>query len=270
MRDDLRTGLIVEIDALRVNGEGSSPIGEKVIADEELTIKIDGRVAARLTYLPSDPELLGWGFLVSGGWISSTDDIKTFRPGRNILNVELREPKEGELASILSSCGKEVVLRARKQPEEKDYDGPAKVPLIPGIFPAGDIFSAMAEFQKTDVLHNETGGTHSAGIARGGALLFAFPDVGRHNAVQKVLGRMLVDKVPASDKVLFTTGRISSEMVAACAELSIPVIVSKSAPMSSALDRARERGVTVIGFARGKRITCYTFPERLKIESVSG
>ena len=270
MRDGLKPGLIKEIDALRVSGEGNSPISEKVITDEELTIKIDGRVAARLTYLPSEPELLGWGFLVSGGWISSAEEVKTFRLGRNILNVELMEPKEGELASILSSCGKEVTLKAKKQPEEKDHDGPGKIPVVPGSFLAGDVFSAMAEFQKIDVLHGETGGTHSAGIARGGVLLFNFPDVGRHNAVQKVLGRMLVDKVPASDKVLFTTGRISSEMVTACAELSIPVIVSKSAPMSSALDRARERGVTVIGFARGRRMTCYTFPERLKIESLSG
>lgn len=263
MNDELFPDAIVEVDACRLNESVRAAIREKVIVDCEFTIKIDGRVAARLTCLPPDKELLGWGFLVGGGWIDSVEDVRSFDLKGNILTVALKVPRESGLSAVLAGCGNDVVFSAGGGAEARP--SVHKNPILCSPVFSGDIFKIMNEFQKADELHKVTGATHSAGLGQGDKLLFAIPDVGRHNALQKVLGKVFLENIPVDDKIIFTTGRVSSEMVTACAALSIPVIVSKSAPLLSAIYRAGERGVTVAGFVRGKRLTCFTFPERVQL-----
>ena len=252
---------IREVSATAIVDGVSTEITENVVADGEFLIKIDGRTAARLTCLPDQLDLLGWGFLAGGGWIGSRDDVMSFRRKGNIVSVELKNKLDSEMASVLSSCGKEVVFKPA-HPGKTGITPPGEA--VKTLFSSGNIKAIMNRFQKNDSLHARTGATHSAGLGCGGELLFSIPDVGRHNAVQKVLGKIFIEGIETSDKMLFTTGRVSSEMVSSCAELFIPVVVSKSAPMASSLDRAREMGVTVIGFVRGSRMTCFTFPERIR------
>jgi FdhD protein len=114
-------------------------------------------------------------------------------------------------------------------------------------------------------MFDETGGLHAAGLfSLKGELLWSAEDVGRHNAVDKVVGRMLMaDALPLSDRVLFVSGRTSFEIVQKALLAGIPIVASVSAPSSLAIELAQEAGVTLLGFVRGDDFNIYAHPERI-------
>jgi FdhD protein len=88
-------------------------------------------------------------------------------------------------------------------------------------------------------------------------------DIGRHNAVDKVVGYCLLEGIPMQDKIILVSGRLSSEIATKCARWDIPIVVSRAAPTALAVDIAEKRGITMVGFMRGKRLNIYTHPERI-------
>lgn len=250
--------MIKEVKSVQFDKEGKKNLFSKIIVDCELIIKIDNKVVGRLVCLPEKFDLLGWGFLVTGGWIESKEDVEEFSIKKNFLKVKLKEKVKSRMASILAGCGKEVffVKNGKGNEEEKKI-------LTEQKFKFSIIANIMREFQVSDSLHQQTGGTHSAGVGCGEKLLFSIPDIGRNNAVQKVIGKIFLEKIPTYDKLLFTTGRISREMVVAVSQVSIPVIVSKSAPLLSTIELANEKNITILGFVRGQRMTCFSGFDRI-------
>lgn len=118
---------------------------------------------------------------------------------------------------------------------------------------------------ETQVIYHETGGTHgAAAFDMNGNCLSAFEDIGRHNALDKVVGRLLTDQTLDQAKILSFSGRVSYEIVSKCFRAKIPVIIAVSAPSSLAVDFAKEYGMTLIAFSRGENMTCYANPERLE------
>src|ERR1700722_7072867 len=113
--------------------------------------------------------------------------------------------------------------------------------------------------------HRRTGGLHATGLFdAGGEALFAREDVGRHNAMDKVIGRALLDgQLPLRDRLLCVSGRLSFELVQKAAVAGAPVLVGVGAPSSLAVALAADRGMTLCGFARGTRVNVYTHPERV-------
>jgi FdhD protein len=110
-----------------------------------------------------------------------------------------------------------------------------------------------------------TGGLHAAGLFDAtGSLLFSREDVGRHNALDKVIGRALLDGLtPLADQIVCVSGRLSFELVQKAAVAGAPILVGVSAPSSLAVSLASERGITLCGFARGATVNVYTCPERI-------
>ena len=117
--------------------------------------------------------------------------------------------------------------------------------------------------QDKALLFKSTGGVHSAAIAERDQILFYSEDIGRHNAVDKIVGECILKDISLEDKILLTSGRISSEIVIKGAKLGLPLIVSRSAPTSLAVELARETGITLVGFARGKRLNIYSHSVRI-------
>lgn len=125
------------------------------------------------------------------------------------------------------------------------------------------LFNLFKEFQLKSNLYRITGCIHAAAMADLEKILFISEDVGRHNAVDKVIGWALLNKVPFQGKIMLVSGRISSEMVLKTAKWKIPIIVSRTAPTSLAIDIAEEVGLTIVGFLRGNRCNIYCHGERI-------
>ncbi len=125
------------------------------------------------------------------------------------------------------------------------------------------LFNLFKEFQLKSNLYKITGCIHAAAIADEKKILFIGEDIGRHNAVDKVIGWALMNKIPFQGKIMFVSGRISSEMVLKTAKWRIPIIVSRTAPTSLAIDIGEEVGLTIIGFLRGNRCNIYCHGERI-------
>jgi FdhD protein len=121
----------------------------------------------------------------------------------------------------------------------------------------------QSEFQRKSVLFRETGGVHSAALANGEAIRIFMADIGRHNAIDKVIGKALLSGLNLADLVMLTSGRISSEIVLKVAHCGTPILVSRSAPTDRAVEMAKQVNLTVIGFARGSRMNIYSGEERI-------
>ena len=211
---------------------------------------------------PSSLEYLAIGFLYSEGYIDSIEDILKIRieEDKGICNIKLynankfRDNLRGK-RTITSGCGKGTlfynVLDSFKSEKIKNPI-PIKVEKIKSL---------VREFNRKSELFKDTGGVHSCALCTYEDILIFEEDIGRHNALDKVFGRALVEGIKTQDKIILTSGRISSEILIKAAKRQVPVIVSRSAPTSLSIELGEELGISLIGFARGEKMNIYTnFP----------
>jgi len=138
-----------------------------------------------------------------------------------------------------------------------------------------DSFAVSAEkikelyrkFQNSSELHKLTGCVHSAALSNGSEIICLAEDIGRHNAVDKVIGYAILENISFKGTIMLASGRLSSEIVSKCARWGIPVIASRTSPTSLAVAIAEESGVTVVGFVRADRLNVYTHPQRIITEA---
>lgn len=125
------------------------------------------------------------------------------------------------------------------------------------------IFDLFREFQDRSNLYRLTGGVHSAALSDGKEIIVFSEDIGRHNAVDKIIGHCLLSGITTKGKILLSSGRLSSEIANKAIRASIPVLVSRTAPTSMAVEIADKNNLTIIGFLRGVRFTIYSYPRRI-------
>lgn len=173
-------------------------------------------------------------------------------------DVEVDIAAEGEVmtegAVITSGCIGGITFPKRMS--LKKIDDPFQIE-------SGKIIDLFKAFQKSSELFNLTGCVHSAAISDGDDILCLAEDIGRHNAVDKTIGYMLLEKIPFEGKIMLASGRLSSEIVSKCAKWSIPVVASRTSPTSLAVEIAEKTGVTLAGFVRGGRMNIYANHERI-------
>jgi FdhD protein len=235
--------------------------GEDAVALEEpLEIRVDGLPLVVTMRTPGHDEELALGFLYGEGLI---DGPRTAEPtadlAANTVEVAgplLRDPGQRRFYTTSSCgvCGKGAL---------------AEVAVHSARLPEGPIVARELAAQLPDRLEQptfqRTGGAHATGLFdRGGQLLIGREDVGRHNAMDKVIGRALLDGlVPLGERILCVSGRLSFELVQKAAVAGAPIMVGVGAPSSLAVSLARERGITLCGFARRGSMNVYTHPERI-------
>jgi len=121
-----------------------------------------------------------------------------------------------------------------------------------------EVFNLVSEFQRRSQVYRATGGVHSAALCDTKSILVFSEDIGRHNAIDKIIGECILNDISTDDHIVITSGRISSEILLKVAKRSIPIVISKSAPTNLGVRLADDLGVTLIGFVRGKRMNVYT------------
>lgn len=140
---------------------------------------------------------------------------------------------------------------------------PGKI-LDDAVFAVDTIRKLFREFQKRSEVYKITGGTHSAALTDSENILAFAEDIGRHNAVDKVTGYCLLENISFKGRMLLASGRISSDIVLKSARSGIPVIVSRAAPTSLAVELAEKTGITLVGFMRGERMNVYSGKQRVR------
>jgi len=233
---------------------------DEVAVEEPLEIRAGGRPVAVTMRTPGDDEELALGFLYGEGLI---DDARHAGPPPDLAanTVEVEGPLAHEPSSrafyTTSSCG----VCGKGALEEVAVHAP---PAAPGPTVALDLLAQLPDRLRQPTFER-TGGLHATGLFTAtGELLAVREDVGRHNAMDKVIGWALrAGLVPLHGRILCVSGRLSFELVQKAAVAGAPILVGVGAPSSLAVRLADDRGMTLAGFARGRRVNVYTGTERI-------
>ena len=272
-----RTALATRVTAIR--DRVAADRADRVATEEPLEIRVGGpgqeaaSVAVTMRTPGHDFELAA-GFLYTEGLIRARQDVISVAycdlPAReqlyNVVTVRLSMPFDAEVLRrnfyATSSCG--VCGKASLDQVEVHCD-----PLPPGPPASRSALIGLPEaLRGAQPVFEQTGGLHAAGLFdRGGRLRRVREDVGRHNAVDKIVGGALLSReLPLEDDLLLVSGRISFEIVQKAAVARIPIVCAVSAPSSLAVEAATRFGMTLVGFLRGSSFNLYTHPERIALE----
>ncbi|MEE8353150.1 MAG: formate dehydrogenase accessory sulfurtransferase FdhD [Dehalococcoidales bacterium] len=249
---------------LRFTKEGSSRVEEAVAEEFPLTVVLNDQELVTLLCSPMDLKYLAVGFLLSEGLLAGKDDVAKIvvddRTG--VVRVETRGETDTDRERlfkrlITSGCGRGATFY-----RAADAEGLTIVDSAAEITP-GDIFRLTSEFQHHSQLYLSTHGVHSAALCDGARMEVFYEDLGRHNAVDKVFGRCLLDDISTDGRLLISSGRVSSEILLKVAKRNIPIVVSIAAPTDAAVELADSLGVTLVGSVRGGKMSVYSHDRRV-------
>ncbi|TDO50576.1 FdhD protein [Kribbella sp. VKM Ac-2527] len=271
--------LIARKPVLRLGPAGERTRPDSIAVEEPLEIRVDGKPLAVTMRTPGHDVELAHGFLHTEGVIGSPDDIRDARycdsrddEGRNTYNVldlglapGVPSPTVGVERNFYTTsscgvCGKASLDAVRVKTRFSPADDPIRVPL--------DVLASLPDrLREHQQVFDRTGGLHAAGLfTPTGELLVVREDVGRHNAVDKVVGwALLGGLIPARGCVLIVSGRTSFELAQKAVMAGIPVLGAVSAPSSLAVDLADECGLTLAGFIRNGSMNVYAHPNRITV-----
>ncbi|MCX7695471.1 MAG: formate dehydrogenase accessory sulfurtransferase FdhD [Caloramator sp.] len=232
---------------------------DSVIVERPANIYINNYYYATLMCLPQNLKELSIGFIKTDGVIEAfveIDNISVLDEGVYITLMDKNKEIKRKESALTSGCGRGSVHIGLMQREN------LKKVVSNSKFLVGDILNNVNKFNKESNLFLQTGGVHSAALCEKD-IVVRMDDIGRHNAVDKVIGYGLEKGLDFNNKYIITSGRISSDMVVKASRINLPLIVSHSAPTSLAVDLAKMCNITLIGFARGNRLNVYTVFERI-------
>ena len=254
--------MLDKVPILRVIKESQKQVEDTVVTEFHLTIVLNNRELVTLLCSPAKLEFLAIGFLYSEGLINSKDVIKdiVLDPERGVINVTTKEPVKSpeDILSrrvIASSGGKGASPLSAVHPRSR-ID--SQIHISPP-----EVLNLIQEFVHRSELFAATGGVHGAALCDTKTILVFSEDIGRHNAIDKIFGECIVKDIPTHDRLLITSGRVSSEILLKVAKRNIPILISKSAPTNLGVKLANDSGITLIGFVREERMNVYTHTWRL-------
>lgn len=269
-RDEVR-----EHRALRWRGGKTSEADEKLAVEEPLEIRLAGRRFTLTMRTPGHDEELAAGFLFAEGFINHArelDEIRRVRgrkgaPEPNAIDIVLNVPADGLRARLKRNfvmsascgiCGKTSIESIRRRVDPADDSA--------HVTPA-TLLALSQRLRDGQRVFAATGGLHGAAIfSLDGAMLAIREDVGRHNAVDKVIGYALTNEmIPLSRHLMMVSGRLSFEIVQKAAAAGVPILAAVSAPSSLAVELAEEVGTTLVGFLRDGSFNIYTRPDRVTL-----
>ncbi len=251
-------GVAADVVCDRFSDEGWVRASVHVPSEKELTIYVNRQELVTILCTPAKLNFLVLGFLYAEGIISGVNDVAMMRVCDEesevdvlLSNAEYQLPTQKR--TLTSGCGGGATFRTEGQRVDSD--------LV--VTPAEVLLLMKQLLQEQMELYQLTGGLHASALADTENLLVVAEDIGRHNTLDKIQGECLLRGLATKDRLLLSTGRVSSEMLLKAARMQTPVVVSRHSPTGSAVSLARDLNIGLVGYARGSRLTVYSHPERL-------
>ena len=240
-----------------------------VAGEAPLTLKVNNREVVTLMTLGTHPEELALGYLrnqrlledissiesVNVNWDKETVDIVT-KSGVEIADWE----KKLANRTVTSGCGQGTIFSCTL---DKLYD--TKLPKV--ALKQSNIYALLAEITKFNDIYKRAGAVHGCALCYATEILKFVEDVGRHNAADAISGWMWLENVQGSDKIFYTTGRLTSEMVMKSAHMGIPVLLSRSGVTHMGLELARDLGIVMIARAKGRAFLVYHGAKQIEFDA---
>ncbi|AXH14709.1 sulfurtransferase FdhD [Malaciobacter mytili] len=249
----------------KISGNEAIEFDDVTIDESRLNLYLNGQKAISMMCIPKDQDAHAIGFLMSENVISNIDDIETLTVSEEGLRVDIKAKiNEASLENLykektlVSGCGGGVT---------GNVEGSVEIPFNQTSFQVKPetISTEVKKFYEESELYKLTGCVHKAMIYLLDGTTVTAEDIGRHNAIDKVVGKCKLNRLDTTKSVLFVSGRLSSEMVTKAVMHKIPIVVSRTAPTYLGVQTAQKHGVTLIGFARGKKMNLYTHQGRIDV-----
>ncbi len=256
-----------ETPVLKVNGSNVEGIIDEVASELPIRLVLNNEPLVTLLCTPAELKELAVGFLLSEGLLRDKAMIKKLEVDEreSAIRIELSDlppdfSKLFEKRTISSGCGKGVTFTSYQMPADKRIDVKGR------LMGLDDIRRLLGTFRTISKLYLDTGGVHSAALSDGKEILLFSEDIGRHNAVDKLIGKAFLQSLSVEDKILLTSGRVTSEIVTKAGRNRFPILISRAAPSCMAISYAEDMGITLVGFARGDRMNIYSWPTRIQLD----
>lgn len=243
-------------------------------AERALTVYLDKRELVTLMTLGGEPELLVLGFLRNQRLIESVEQIESITVDWTVGEGEVGEPgvaavrtREGANVHVERSAERVVTTGCGQGSVFGDLMAHIdEIELPDAQITQAQLYGIVNTIRLQESTYKSSGSVHGCALFQGQEMLLFVEDVGRHNAVDTIAGWMWMNDIDGQDKVFYTTGRLTSEMVIKSAQMGIPVIVSRSGITQMGLDVAQRVGLCAIGRATNKRFLCFSAPHRLQMQ----
>ncbi|MBL8063246.1 MAG: formate dehydrogenase accessory sulfurtransferase FdhD [Anaerolineales bacterium] len=232
----------------------------ETIVETPVSLTVNGQVWISFMCTPIQLEALSVGFLYNEGIIKSMEevaDVRLCEHGDNVdvwLNRSVEQPTNWRRTSGCTGGVTAVDLLAKPN---VDFSA-NRFKVEPEA-----IMELVEKLFESQELYRDTGGVHTSALSDGEKVIFAADDIGRHNTLDKIAGLCLMQNVWPENRILITTGRISSEMLQKAAQLNAPILISRTSPSSLSIEMAERYGITLIGYARKHRFNVYSFGGRV-------
>lgn len=242
-------------------------IREMHIANERpLTLYLDSYELVTLMTLGTHPELLTLGYLKNQGLISDLNEIKSIQVdwqvnAAAVTTFEDRDDWKEKLGPriVTTGCGQGTVFGNIMEQLEA-------IELTPPKLKQSTIYALLKNLNDYNDVYKNAGAVHGCALCVGSEIFTFIEDVGRHNAVDAIAGKMLLDGVKGNDKLFYTTGRLTSEMIIKVAQMGIPALLSRSGITRMGLKLAQDLGVTMFSRARGKHFLIFNGAENIEFD----
>ena len=257
--------------AIEVRNEFGDISESHIPAERALIIYLDKKELVTLMTLGAKPEWLVLGFLRNQRLIDSVDRIESITVDWTIGEGELGEPG---VAAVKTRANAQVVVQRSADRVVTTGCGQGSVfgdlmahlddiELPPAQVTQAQIYGLVNAIRLQETTYKSSGSVHGCALFQGDQMLMFVEDVGRHNAVDTIAGWMWMNDISGHDKVFYTTGRLTSEMVIKSAQMGVPVVVSRSGITQMGLDVAQRLGLCTLGRATNKRFLCFSGAQRL-------
>lgn len=263
VKERAESSVTAEVDCNFFSGDTWQQERVAIPGELPLSIFVNEQEVATVLCTPAKLTQLVLGFLYLEGIINERQEVASLRVCEEepIADVRLlrKEYTAPTKRTITSGCGSGVSFDAHSSPVISDL-----------VATSSEILALMRQLYQQQDLFQEVGGIHSSALADREKILASAEDIGRHNTLDKIMGECLLRGLPTQDKILLTTGRISSEMVLKAARMQVPIVVSRGTPTERAVTLGEKLGITVVGYARGNRLSVFSGKERLITNNSQG